>query len=128
MLRVVCFLSLILVLPGAAAEAETAKLTALIVDGHNNHDWRVSTPIIRRALEASGRFTVEVATQTHQQVARISRGFLIALSQVHQSPRLKQSCYASCRVNTRQHRLHECTGVKRVVVQGSVSLAGRGLL
>ncbi len=38
------------------------KLSALIVDGQNNHAWKVTTPILRKILEHSGRFTVDVAT------------------------------------------------------------------
>jgi type 1 glutamine amidotransferase len=34
----------------------------LIIDGQNNHEWKVTTPILRKALESSGRFTVDVAT------------------------------------------------------------------
>ena len=45
-----------------APAASADKLRLLIVDGQNNHDWKTTTPILREALEASGRFTVEVAT------------------------------------------------------------------
>ncbi|MBY0508177.1 MAG: ThuA domain-containing protein [Bryobacteraceae bacterium] len=38
------------------------KLRALIVDGVNNHDWQAGTAGIRRILEGSGRFTVDVST------------------------------------------------------------------
>jgi uncharacterized protein len=38
------------------------KLRALIIDGQNNHDWKTTTPLIKKALESSGRFTVGVAT------------------------------------------------------------------
>jgi type 1 glutamine amidotransferase len=38
------------------------KLRALIIDGQNNHDWKTTTPLLKRALESSGRFTVDVAT------------------------------------------------------------------
>jgi type 1 glutamine amidotransferase len=38
------------------------KLKVLIIDGQNNHDWKTTTPLLRSALESSGRFTVEVAT------------------------------------------------------------------
>jgi uncharacterized protein len=38
------------------------KLRALIIDGQNNHDWKTTTPLIKGALETSGRFTVDVAT------------------------------------------------------------------
>jgi hypothetical protein len=40
--------------------AETLRL--LIVDGQNNHNWRAMTPPMERALEQTGRFTVDVAT------------------------------------------------------------------
>ena len=38
------------------------KLRALIIDGQNNHDWQSTTPLLKKHLEASGRFTVDVAT------------------------------------------------------------------
>jgi type 1 glutamine amidotransferase len=37
-------------------------LKALIVDGQNNHAWKETTPVLKRLLEESGRFTVDVAT------------------------------------------------------------------
>jgi type 1 glutamine amidotransferase len=43
-----------------AAPPESIK--ALIVDGQNNHDWKATTPVIKKILEDSGRFTVDVAT------------------------------------------------------------------
>jgi type 1 glutamine amidotransferase len=39
-----------------------APLKALIVDGQNNHDWKTTTPVLKRLLEESGLFTVDVAT------------------------------------------------------------------
>ena len=39
-----------------------APMKALIVDGQNNHDWKASTPHLRQILEASGLFSVDVAT------------------------------------------------------------------
>jgi uncharacterized protein len=41
---------------------EVSKLRALIIDGQNNHDWKSTTPLLKSALESSGRFTVDVAT------------------------------------------------------------------
>jgi type 1 glutamine amidotransferase len=38
------------------------KLSAVIIDGVNNHDWAAGTAAIRTILERSGRFTVEVCT------------------------------------------------------------------
>lgn len=51
---------------GAAAPQPSSLIKALIVDGQNNHDWRHTTPILKTALESSGRFTVEVATSPPQ--------------------------------------------------------------
>jgi type 1 glutamine amidotransferase len=39
-----------------------APLKALIVDGQNNHDWRSTTPHLKRILEQTGLFVVDVAT------------------------------------------------------------------
>ena len=44
--------------PGWAAK----KRKALVIDGQNNHDWKTTTPYLRRYLEETGLFTVEVAT------------------------------------------------------------------
>ena len=38
------------------------KIKVLIIDGQNNHDWRSTTPVMKKALEDTGRFFVEVAT------------------------------------------------------------------
>ena len=43
---------------GFAAE----KLSALILDGQNNHKWMETTPVIREILEEEGLFSVDVAT------------------------------------------------------------------
>jgi uncharacterized protein len=60
MLRSLWFCGLLLsCLPGGAAEP---KLKALIVDGQNNHNWKATTPLLKKHLEDSGRFTVDVAT------------------------------------------------------------------
>lgn len=51
-------LVLTLSLPAMAAD----KITLLIIDGQNNHNWKATTPPIKQMLEKTGRFTVEVAT------------------------------------------------------------------
>src|SRR5262249_47862033 len=38
------------------------KVRVVIIDGQNNHDWRSTTPVMKKALEACGRFTVDVST------------------------------------------------------------------
>jgi type 1 glutamine amidotransferase len=52
-------------LPGpnvTADEGAEDPLSVLIIDGQNNHDWQATTPVLKAALEACGRFRVEVAT------------------------------------------------------------------
>lgn len=44
--------------PARAAE----KLRVLIIDGQNNHNWKIMTPPMREALEKTGRFAVDVVT------------------------------------------------------------------
>jgi type 1 glutamine amidotransferase len=38
------------------------KISVLIVDGMNNHDWERGTKLLKAILENSGRFTVDVST------------------------------------------------------------------
>ena len=47
-------------LAGPAQSAE--KIRVLIVDGQNNHNWRATTPVLKKILEDSGRFTVAVSS------------------------------------------------------------------
>lgn len=37
-------------------------LRVMLIDGQNNHRWQETTPLIKRTLEATGRFTVDVVT------------------------------------------------------------------
>jgi type 1 glutamine amidotransferase len=53
-------LAALLLAPVNAQAAE--KLKALIIDGQNNHNWQVTTPVLVHALESSGAFEVEVST------------------------------------------------------------------
>jgi type 1 glutamine amidotransferase len=51
---------------GAAAHAadstESKPIRVLIIDGQNNHDWKMTTPLLKKALEAAKIFKVDVAT------------------------------------------------------------------
>jgi type 1 glutamine amidotransferase len=51
-------------LAGLAAPARAAekRVRVILVDGQNNHDWRSTTPWLKRVLEQSGRFTVDVTS------------------------------------------------------------------
>jgi type 1 glutamine amidotransferase len=46
----------------SATNAGEKKLRVVIVDGWNNHLWPLTTPIMKKALEDSGKFTVEIST------------------------------------------------------------------
>jgi uncharacterized protein len=52
-----------LLLPAAGWAQESGKLKALIVDGQNNHgNWPQTTKMMKKYLEETGKFTVDVAT------------------------------------------------------------------
>jgi type 1 glutamine amidotransferase len=42
--------------------ADAAPIKALIVTGQNNHTWQLTTPLLKKDLEDTGLFTVDVAT------------------------------------------------------------------
>jgi type 1 glutamine amidotransferase len=44
----------------AAEQAPKTKIQALIATGRNTHEWNVTTPILRKMLEDTGRFEVRV--------------------------------------------------------------------
>ena len=45
-----------------AGDSWATPLRVLILSGANNHDWRVTTPVLKRILEADGHFAVDVET------------------------------------------------------------------
>jgi type 1 glutamine amidotransferase len=53
-----------LALAPVSAEEKKAdgKIRVLIIDGQNNHNWRATTPFMKKVLEDCGRFQVDVAT------------------------------------------------------------------
>ena len=59
MSKPVCSLMAILL---AATASQAAPLKALLVDGQNNHAWQQTTPVLKKLLEETGLFTVDVAT------------------------------------------------------------------
>jgi len=46
----------------SSAPAADDKLAILLIDGQNNHSWQTTTPVLKEALEKSGKFTVTVST------------------------------------------------------------------
>jgi type 1 glutamine amidotransferase len=51
-------------LPQARSDDQKArgKVRVVIIDGQNNHNWRETTPHLKKVLEASGRFSVDVSS------------------------------------------------------------------
>jgi type 1 glutamine amidotransferase len=47
----------------APAQAPQPKIQALIITGQNGHDWRATTPVLRKLLEDTGRFEVRVTEE-----------------------------------------------------------------
>lgn len=57
------YLSILLYLLAVGpAVADEPKLRVLIIDGQNNHNWKATTPWLKKHLDAAGRFAVTVAT------------------------------------------------------------------
>jgi type 1 glutamine amidotransferase len=53
------------VLPAAADETKadaSKKIRVILIDGQNNHKWRATSPWLKKLLEESGRFTVDVSS------------------------------------------------------------------
>jgi type 1 glutamine amidotransferase len=46
----------------AVAVAANPPMKALIVDGQNGHNWKATTPVLKKDLEETGLFKVDVAT------------------------------------------------------------------
>jgi uncharacterized protein len=57
-MKLTCALAILL----ATVSMHAAGLRALIVDGQNNHDFKSTTPHLKKMLEETGLFTVDVAT------------------------------------------------------------------
>jgi type 1 glutamine amidotransferase len=45
-----------------AIAAQAAPIKVLLIDGQNNHDWKTTSPELKKILEDAGLFTVDVAT------------------------------------------------------------------
>ena len=53
----------------SAADPAPRKISVLIVDGMNNHDWERATRLLQAMLLESGRFTVDVSTSPSAKAA-----------------------------------------------------------
>ena len=54
-------------------QAAERKLSVLIVDGRNNHNWQITTDALRATLEATGRFIVSSTTAPASTIPRAPR-------------------------------------------------------
>jgi hypothetical protein len=67
MLHRLAFLALVVLCGSSdAGSVKAEKIRVLIIDGQNNHNWRATTPWLKRELEMCGRFAVEVASHTNK--------------------------------------------------------------
>src|SRR5258708_7722435 len=67
MIRSLVLAALLITLPAIALAQSGQKLKALIVDGQNNHrNWPDTTKMMKKYLEDTKRFTVDVATTAPQ--------------------------------------------------------------
>ena len=55
-------LGLVVLLCGIGQVQAQDKIRVIIIDGQNNHNWRATTPIMKKALEDCGKFTVAVSS------------------------------------------------------------------
>ncbi len=67
MMRFMCLAAVVIAAIAPALRADNdkqpdGKIKVLIIDGQNNHDWKTTTPHMKKVLEACGRFEVDVAT------------------------------------------------------------------
>ena len=51
-----------LLVAAAASSAEPAKVRVLLIDGQNNHNWKATTPVMKKYLDETTRFDTTVAT------------------------------------------------------------------
>jgi uncharacterized protein len=69
-----------------AAPADAPKIKVLIVDGQNNHQWANTTPLLKKILEDTGRFTVDGSTSPPAKPSppRLARDATPAQKSVHE--------------------------------------------
>jgi type 1 glutamine amidotransferase len=53
----------------AAAPAPPASIRVMLLDGANNHDWKATSPVIRKVLDEAGIFKTSTVTVDNSEVA-----------------------------------------------------------
>ncbi|MHC5541000.1 ThuA domain-containing protein [Singulisphaera rosea] len=75
--------------PGSSP-AEPAKARALILTGVNDHDWEATTPYLKKTLEASGYFSVDVSEDPDAPVLSDRKslvGYQVLILNLNRDPR-----------------------------------------
>jgi uncharacterized protein len=55
-------IALVVCVVSMAGAADGDKIKVILIDGQNNHNWRATSPFLKKALEDSGKFTVAVSS------------------------------------------------------------------
>ena len=72
----------------------SAKIKVLLVDGQNNHDWKRCSPVMIDTLQATGRFEIERAIVTKEDIADFNPDFAkyqVILSNYNGEPWLEET-------------------------------------
>ena len=73
---------------------DSRKIKVLLVDGQNNHDWKKCSPVMIATLEATGRFHMERAIVTKEEIANFKPNFAkydVVLSNYNGEPWLQET-------------------------------------
>ncbi len=65
-MRIVIYTFMCAMVCACMTASAAGPIRVLIVDGQNNHDWKSTTPVMKKILEDSGVFAVDVATSPAQ--------------------------------------------------------------
>ncbi len=66
--------------PALGKSKPSVKISVLILTGQNNHDWKATTPVLKRILESSGRFVVTVTDHPERCTAQSLQPYDVILS------------------------------------------------
>ncbi len=63
---IVAFGLALLLIGQVQAKAGQKQIRVVIIDGQNNHNWRATTPLLKKVLEENDRFSVEVSSHVRK--------------------------------------------------------------
>ena len=65
---------------GVSSAAQDAPIRVLLLSGQNNHNWRETTPVLKRLCEDTGRFKVDICEQPEKLTAETLRPYSVIVS------------------------------------------------